>query len=236
MGKIIAVGGMKGGAGKTTIATNLAGELATRGKRVLLVDGDARQGNATQFANDARPVLGSRLSVFSGDEHMTSTIPKVVDDFDYIVIDCPGHLNTVQRAALAVAELVIIPVRESKHDRTALASTAEELAFMNRKREERGHPPFTVLGVVSAVDLRRSVGERARQSLDQIGMRAARSPLSDRAEFVEAAEFGQPVTAYAPRSEAARELRALTDEVLATLGGKRKHGPKEVTAAARRKG
>ena len=54
---VIAVINYKGGVGKTTIAANLAAELAWRGKRILLLDLDA-QAESDIFIYSSRPMGG----------------------------------------------------------------------------------------------------------------------------------------------------------------------------------
>jgi ABC-type Na+ transport system ATPase subunit NatA len=49
MPMIVAVLGEKGGTGKTTLATNLAGMRAAEGRDVLIIDAD-RQGSASYWA------------------------------------------------------------------------------------------------------------------------------------------------------------------------------------------
>jgi chromosome partitioning protein len=55
---IITIGGIKGGTGKTTIATTLAVMLSKKGRDVLLVDADD-QGTATDFTNYREQTLGA---------------------------------------------------------------------------------------------------------------------------------------------------------------------------------
>src|SRR4051812_6334711 len=63
MAQTIAVVGRKGGIGKTTVAVHLAGELATQGRRVALIDADP-QGSANQWAAPGRlPVSVDHLPV-----------------------------------------------------------------------------------------------------------------------------------------------------------------------------
>src|SRR3989344_5012051 len=85
---IIALLNQKGGVGKTTLATHIAGELAMQGKQVILLDADP-QGSSLDWTQ--------RRS-------------------DHIVIDGPPRIAALARSALLAADCVLIPVQPSPYD------------------------------------------------------------------------------------------------------------------------
>jgi chromosome partitioning protein len=119
---IIVIGGVKGGAGKSTIAVNLA--VARAGsRRVLLVDGD-HQKTTTKWLRqrnleypDRSPNL-SFLNVTGADtrDAIAKAAPKYEDTF----IDVGGMDSATQRAALSVADRLLIPVQPRSADLWAL--------------------------------------------------------------------------------------------------------------------
>lgn len=58
--EIVAVINYKGGVGKTTVTANLAGELAYRGKKVLLIDTDAQASLTFSFVTPENGILITR--------------------------------------------------------------------------------------------------------------------------------------------------------------------------------
>lgn len=119
---IVVIGGIKGGAGKSTIAVNLA--VARAGyHRVLLVDGD-HQKTTTKWLRqrnleypDRSPNL-SFLNVTGADtrDAIAKAAPKYEDTF----IDVGGMDSATQRAALSVADQLLIPVQPRSADLWAL--------------------------------------------------------------------------------------------------------------------
>ena len=108
---IIVVGGIKGGSGKTTVATNLAIIAATNGKDVLLVDADDQE-TSTDFTALRNESLEQRpfytTVKLTGPAVRTET-QRLVGKYDDIIIDTGGRDTTSQRAALTVADILLIP-------------------------------------------------------------------------------------------------------------------------------
>lgn len=118
---IVTIGSLKGGAGKTTLTVQLSGFLASLGFRVLVVDGDG-QGTATKWIGDAAGNEESALSQVSCfnlaqlEGKISNGIRKYVNDYDFILVDCPPKLGGVMQGALNVSDLMLIPTRPSLPD------------------------------------------------------------------------------------------------------------------------
>ena len=108
---IIVAGGIKGGSGKTTVATHLAVMRALQGRDVLLIDADDQE-TATDFTalrNERLPEGAGYTSIkLTGAAVRTDTL-RLAKKYEDIVIDTGGRDTTSQRAALTVANKLIVP-------------------------------------------------------------------------------------------------------------------------------
>ena len=104
---IIVAGGIKGGSGKTTVATNLAVIRAAEGHDVLLVDADDQETSSdfTILRNERRSEGAGYTSIkLTGAAVRTETL-RLADKYADIFIDTGGRDTTSQRAALTVAQV-----------------------------------------------------------------------------------------------------------------------------------
>lgn len=122
MAKVIAIANQKGGVGKTTTAVNLSSCLATKGKKVVIIDVDP-QGNTTSgLGIDKQNIQKSIYEVLINDEKIENSLIKT--QIDNLMI-CPSNIQLVG----AEVELVSVISRETRM-KGALESIKKDYDFI----------------------------------------------------------------------------------------------------------
>ena len=203
-GGTILVANLKGGCGKTVIATTLAAALARTGARVALADAD-RQKSALRWTR--------RRPVDAVDWSKSKDVGERPKKLDWLVIDAPGALRGGKAEELvAEARLLIAPLSPSFYDLDATRRFLKEIEELKRVRKGRVE--------VRLVGNRIRPRTRAAAGLDAEFEKLGHTPLarlSERAAYAELAEqglsiFDRPAKALEPmRAQWAPILDALKE-------------------------
>src|SRR5438105_632653 len=215
--KIIAVCNQKGGSGKTTLSMQLAGSLARRGRKVLVVDADP-QGTATRWAataDDDKPFPASVVGLSAATTKVHREVKKFVGDYDYIIIDCPPAADSpVPQSALLIADLALVPLIPSPLDMWAavgIRQVIENVGEINETLQSRL--------VINQCQPQTSLAKEAMEILPEFGIELCRTFMHQRQVYRQSAVFGQTVHDFGSKAASAvAEIEALTDEVLGLIG------------------
>jgi chromosome partitioning protein len=115
---IVTAGGIKGGTGKTTIATHFACIAAAQGADVLLVDADDQETAADFTAarkEDHPSAVRFTCTKLTG-RSVRTEILELAPKYDHVIIDTGGRDTTSQRAALAVSDVLLVPLAPRSFD------------------------------------------------------------------------------------------------------------------------
>jgi chromosome partitioning protein len=125
---VIVVANPKGGVGKTTLATNLAGFFASRGRRVMLGDVDRQQSSRTWLA--LRPAGLPRIESW---EVARDEIVRPPKGTTHVVLDTPAGLHGKRLdEVMKVADKVLVPLQPSIFDIHASADFVRQLQSHRR--------------------------------------------------------------------------------------------------------
>ena len=212
--KVIGVIQVKGGAGRSTVSTNLAGELSKQGKTVL-IDCDMPQGTSASWyavrhqAGKAGALISDTATSY---RELVSKVEQYADA-DYIVLDGPPRIAELTRATLVLADICLIPVGASTAeiwatgDILTLIEEASKVRSVNARMVWTRYRPHTKLA--------QGLTELAKKEL---GLKALGTSLGMRVSYMEALGEGLTVADLADPSAKA-EVKLLVNEVKQLLKG-----------------
>ena len=205
---IVAVLGEKGGTGKTTFSTNLAGMRAGAGRDVLIVDAD-RQGSASYWAEAReRQEVATVASVQKFGPGLVRAVADMARRYADVVIDVAAGDSREIEGALRTADRVLIPVQPAGLDVWTLGIIDERVG--EAKVANPALEAFVVINRASPNPRDNDVHEAREAIGDCQSFVIAEVVVRERVAIKRAAPKGLTVAEYRPAdAKAAEELDAL---------------------------
>lgn len=209
---IVTIGTTKGGAGKSTLATNAAIGRTIAGRRVWLIDGD-RQGTS-HLVMQARAQAG-HLPLLPCDhlpdgEALHAKVMTDAPSYDDVVIDAGGRDSSALRAALLVSDVLLVPTAPRALDFWALDDMAPLIAEARRL-----NPALRVLVALNCADSIGSENKAAAEALAALpDMQYLATPVTRRKSIAAASAQGLSVLELKPKDKKAiAEMQCLIDGI-----------------------
>ncbi|WP_025765376.1 AAA family ATPase [Dyadobacter tibetensis] len=210
---VISFNSIKGGVGKSTMATTFAAWLASKGHDVLLVDGDDQE-TASDFTAWREQTLGKTgytLVNMTG-ANLRKQVEAMKSKYDHIIIDTGGRDTTSQRAALTVADISMIPFAPRSFDLWTINKVITLIDEIQAVRPES----LKVYAFLSRADIRSADNREVAEALASFPqLTYLPFPISNRKAFSNAAGIGLAVfEAEQPDLKAIAEIENLFNHVL----------------------
>lgn len=207
--RTVAVIALKGGSGKTTVATHLALAAHLRGQDTLVADSDPQK--SAHDVLSARESPGPQCAVVSGATLLNTQFAAEGLRKDLLVIDTPaGQVEDVSEA-IVLADLAVMVVRPTLLDLAGLVRTLTIVRRLNK--------PYSVIlnqAPVAREGIESPLVKRILKGLDYMQAPVAPVILRSRASYQTSLERGRSAEETADRA-AAKEVAELWDFVEARL-------------------
>ena len=213
MSSIITVATMKGGSGKSTVASCLAVHWHLQGRRPTVIDADPQRSIARLAARDR--ALGGVPVVEDATEQAWQTARRVAAGGGPVIIDTPGFRSEATMACLAATDFLLVPVKPSPFDVDRMLDTLNLL--INGVSGWR--PIFRCVLTQTTRDS--VIAKHIRAELAEAGFPLLESEMTNRVVYAESALWGATPSLIDSAGPAARDIAAIAAEVDDILGIKR---------------
>jgi len=210
--KVISLVQQKGGSGRSTLATNIAGILS-KAHDVTLIDCDVPQGtSASWYAIRREDNHPGNLNVLTADSY-TSLVNQVHGlTTEYLILDAPPRVEEITRAILMLSDLLLIPLGASAAEIWATTDLLDTIQDAEKKHK----------GLITRIVWNRYRGyTKSAQELSKavntgLPVKSCRTKLGYRVAYSEALGRGLTVAEWG-NITARQEIVALTAEIVKLL-------------------
>jgi chromosome partitioning protein len=207
---IITVATMKGGSGKSTVASCLAVYWHLRGRRPTLIDADPQRSIMRLAARER--ALGGVAVVEDATEDASKTARRLAATSGLVIIDTPGFRSKTTLDCLAAADFLLVPVKPSPFDVDRMLDTLGILTG----RTDGPQPLYRCLLTQTTRDS--VIARHIRGELAEAGLPVLQSEMTNRVAYPEASLWGATPSLISWKGPAAREIAAIADELDMVLG------------------
>lgn len=208
-GFVITVASLKGGSGKTTLAICLATHWLMHGRRAVLIDTDPRHAIVRLAARHQG--LGGVQVITDTSSAVWQTAGALTSDHDVVIVDTPSFRSDVTAAGLAVANMILLPLRPSPLDLDLMIDTVHML-----RSGVRGWAP-PMLCVLTQTVKESIIVRRMRHDLHEAGIPTLHEEMQMRVAYPTAALLGATPNMTEPKGAAAQNVAAIAGELESVL-------------------
>lgn len=205
MAHIISIIQVKGGAGRSTIATNLAGLISTS-KKVALIDCDMPQATSASWA----AIRQGNITIATATDHnqVVSEIQRLNDSHDFIVIDAPPRIAEITKVALMLSELCLVPLGASAAE---IWATSDLIKTIDAAKELKADIDVRIVWNRFRASTR-SAQELSEAAHNELSLKELKNKLGYRVAYSEALARGMTVTEWTDKT-AKSEMLSLGKEI-----------------------
>lgn len=207
---IITVATMKGGSGKSTVASCLAVYWHLRGRHPTLIDADPQRSIMRLAARER--ALGGVSVVEDATEEASNTARRLAAAGGLVIIDTPGFRSRTTMECLAASDFLLVPVKPSPFDVDRMLDT---LGILTDRPDGR-RPLFRCLLTQTTRDS--VIARHIRAELAEAGLPVLRSEMQNRVAYPEASLWGATPSLISWKGAAAQEIAAIAEELDMVLG------------------
>ncbi len=151
------------------------------------------------------------VPAFSRELKLKRAIARVIDDFDFVIIDCPPSLGLLTINALAAATEIVVPIQ---CEYFALEGLGQLLRNVNLVQANL-NPQLEISAIILTMyDARTKLSDQVmREIRSHFGERVCKNIVPRSVRLSEAPSFGQPITVFDPTSRGAIAYRELAKEI-----------------------